>query len=148
MRRTFPVSFLYRRALQVSKPPLSGYEVSELPDEHVLQEFVVSHKGRLVMTIVHSGRFQSIREDPLTRQFISRLNGYNFGNPEELAFALVPGPSAKKIVDDNAIITYPTTLLMWEGGCFDKVVGARPSELSVKCLFKLRNEGRNIFPVL
>lgn len=129
---------------KISKPPISGYEISELPNEHVLQEFVKHHRERLVMAILHSG-LPRLPEDHVVSSFIATLNLQNFGHPSQVAFALVPGPQAPKLVEENVVLGFPTTLLLWNGKVFERVVGARSRELAIKSLFKLRNEGKNIF---
>lgn len=143
----------------VSKPPASGYEIAELPNEKVLKEFMNFYKSKGILAILHSGNTQknmlakpsssgaasSIVQDPLTRTFVSSINALNFGNPDEVKIALVPGPQAPRLVEEFNVLTYPTTLLFLDGKCVYRVVGARSRELSIKSLFMLRNANRNIF---
>ena len=144
MLRRCPVRHFITKIAKISKPPMSGYEISELPNEQVLQDFVRHHRERLVLTILHSG-LPRLQEDHVVSSFVATLNMQNFGHPSQVAFALVPGPQAPILVDQNAVLGFPTTLLLWNGKVFERVVGARSRELSIKSLFKLRNEGRNIF---
>ncbi|KEG14146.1 hypothetical protein DQ04_00601130 [Trypanosoma grayi] len=139
---------------KISRPPASGYEIAELPNEKVFLEFLKYHKTCCVLAMLHSGNLRSrkeggpstqITEDPLTRSFISSINAMNMGNPSETKLALVPGPQAPKMVEEYGVLTYPTVLLFMEGNCVERVVGARTREVSIKSLFALRNARRNIF---
>lgn len=150
---------------KISKAPASGYELSELPNEKVLREFMQYHKTKGILVMLHNGdiksavtagtgapraadavpQVSSIAQDPLTRSFVSSINAMNMGNPEEVKLALVPGPMAPRLVEEYNILTYPTTLLFIDGRCVYRCVGARTRELSIKSLFMLRNAGRNIF---
>ncbi|KAG5468338.1 hypothetical protein LSCM1_02318 [Leishmania martiniquensis] len=176
-----------KRILKVSKPPMTGYEIAELPNEKVLHEFMQFYRSKGVVVILHSGPSYAasagasssgprspltsasvglsvkgsatttagsasaakskttLLHDPLTRSFISSINGMNLGNPDEVKLALVPGPQAQSFVEEYNVITYPTSLLFLNGQCVHRVVGARTRELSIKSLFMLRNGGRNIF---
>lgn len=129
----------------IPKPPIAGYEISELPNEKIFFDFLRHHKEKLVIAVLHSGCFTRVSDDPLTSGFISTLNLQNYGHPTLVKFALVPGPNAVKMVEEHSVLTYPTTLLFYDGKVCERVVGARSRELSIKCLFKLRNEGKNIF---
>lgn len=86
-----------------------------------------------------------IESDPLLRTFISSMNTMNLGNPDEVKIALVPGRRAPGFLRQYSIITYPTTLLFINGKCVYRCIGARTRELSIKSLFMLRNNKRNIF---
>ncbi|ORC93689.1 uncharacterized protein TM35_000015660 [Trypanosoma theileri] len=153
LRVTTRCSFITKIS-KISRPPASGYEIAELPDEKVLMDFIKFHKTRAVLAILHSGNLRKMRkgeqnmqitEDPLTRSFISSVNAMNMGNPSEVKLALVPGPQAPKLVNEYSVLTYPTVLLFMNGKCVERVVGARTREVSIKSLFTLRNEKRNIF---
>ncbi|CCW60691.1 unnamed protein product [Phytomonas sp. EM1] len=180
IRHSWPFLFL-KKVFQVSKPPASGYELVELPNEKVLNEFMQHFKKKAILVVVHSGDIYSgdvrtdssklggskgkiavkagmsdndinqktypysVSKDPLTRTFISSLNTVNLGNPDELRIALVPGPKTPYLVNRYSILTYPTTLLFFEGRYIDRCVGARARELSIKTLFMLRNNGRDVF---
>ncbi|KAH9577475.1 hypothetical protein LSM04_006565 [Trypanosoma melophagium] len=153
LRTTARCSFITKIS-KISRPPASGYEIAELPDEKVLMEFIKFHKTHAVLAILHSGNLRKTRkgeqnmpitEDPLTRSFISSINAMNMGNPNETKLALVPGPQAPKLVNEYSVLTYPTVLLFMDGKCMERVVGARTRELSIKSLFTLRNAKRNIF---
>lgn len=144
MRRTFTARYL--GALRnIPRPPISGYEIAELPNERILREFLAVHKEKLVVAILHSGCYPRIKDDPITSCFVGTLNLQNYGDPNLVRMALVPGTGCNKLLDEYNILTFPTTLLFHNGKLFDRVVGARGRELSIKCLFKLRNEGQNIF---
>lgn len=130
---------------RITRPPISGYEIAELPNEKVLKEFVAFHKEKLVVALVHSGGFPKISDDPITGCFVSTLNLQNYGHPDNVRFCLVPGPSAPRLLDEQNILTFPTTLLYYDGAVVERVLGARGRELAIKCLFRLRNEGKNIF---
>ncbi|EPY30903.1 hypothetical protein STCU_03800 [Strigomonas culicis] len=165
LRRTGLNRFI-TKIMKVSKPPTSGYEISELPNEGVLREFMQFYKTKGVLVMVHSGESETqapkaasqkqsgsssettantLVKDPIMRSFVSSINALNLGNPDEVKLALVPGPEAPRLVDAYNIITYPTTLMFLDGRCVYRVVGARTNELSIKSLFMLRNGGRNIF---
>ncbi|KAK7196295.1 hypothetical protein NESM_000565600 [Novymonas esmeraldas] len=161
------------KVLKVSKPPVTGYEIAELPNEKVLHDFMTFYRTKGVVVILHSGTVHAspaasssgvasstvsgtrrdtatkpkthLQQDPLTRSFISSLNAMNLGHPDEVKLALVPGPQAPRFVDEYNIITFPTSLLFLNGQCVYRVTGARSRELSIKSLFMLRNGGRNIF---
>ncbi|CCW66499.1 unnamed protein product [Phytomonas sp. Hart1] len=173
--------FYLKKVFQVTKPPVSGYELVELPNEKVLNEFMLHFKKKAILVIVHSGdtglgeihadssklgrtknkpvlktgmsdnninlkrNSYSAFHDPLTRTFVSSLNKVNLGNPDELRIALVPGPKTPDLVNKYSILTYPTTLLFVESRYVDRCVGARSRELSIKSLFMLRNNGRDVF---
>ncbi|EAN92826.1 hypothetical protein, conserved [Trypanosoma cruzi] len=140
---------------KISRPPASGYEIAELPNEKVFMEFLKYYNTKCVLAVLHSGSLRStageggagtkIVEDPLTRSFISSINAMNMGNPNETKLALVPGPHAPRMVEEYGVLTYPTVLLFMNGKCVERVVGARTREVSIKALFTLRNAGRNIF---
>lgn len=129
----------------IPRPPISGYEIAELPNERVLREYLNVHKEKLVIAILHSGCYPRIKDDPITSCFVGTLNLQNYGDPHLVRMALVPGPQCTKLLDEHNVLTFPTTLLFHNGAVFDRVLGARGRELSIKCLFKLRNEGLNIF---
>lgn len=229
------VSLLFFRSLfNISKPPISGYEITEVPNERVLRQFMQYYRSKAVLLMLHSGaevkiskncnspsvpsvvgnaassrpseqskqksntpvcnssssspsmtslsssafdfsasagQFSSrtvnsvandsasvtgtalpsaqastaISMDPLLRTFVSSMNTMNFGHPDEVKIVLVPGKRAPTFVREYQVITYPTTLLFFDGQFVDKCVGARTRELSIKSLFLLRNRGRNIF---
>lgn len=229
-RVTFSQFFL-KSILSISKPPVSGYEITELPNERILRQFMQYYKTKAVLLVVHSsiearssnpyssltvsssskeavweegkdgrrkgdaassplqpsaslpetstsssslklsspaqhsnrdpsnsadkafsytdpspsGASSAIAIDPLLRTFVSSMNAMNFGHPDEVKIALVPGKRAPTFVRDYQVITYPTTLLFFDGQFVDRCVGARTRELSIKSLFLLRNRGRNIF---
>eukprot|EP00796_Vickermania_ingenoplastis_P007321 gene7321-5157_t len=151
LRRTFGQCFL-KSVYRISKPPVSGYEMSELPSERVLYEFMQHYQSKGVIVVVHSAdaavskasespaaKPGIISEDPLLRTFVSSMNTVNFGNPSEVKIALVPGKKAPTFVREFCIVTYPTTLLFFNGKYVDRCVGARTRELSIKSLFMLRN---------
>nr|CCC90056.1 conserved hypothetical protein [Trypanosoma congolense IL3000] len=153
LRLTRPTQFITKIS-KIPRPPASGYEIAELPNERVFTGFLSHHKAYCVLAILHTGGLctrgasattNNIAEDPLTRSFVSSINAMNLGNPNEVKLALVPGPQATKLVDTYSILTYPTTLIFMEGKCVERVVGARTRELAIKTLFTLRNAGRNIF---
>ncbi|AAZ10767.1 uncharacterized protein TEOVI_000874500 [Trypanosoma equiperdum] len=153
LRLTRPFLFITKIA-KISRPPASGYEIAELPNEKVFTDFLDHHKTRCVVAILHTGSLHrrvgdgaetSIAEDPLTRSFISSINAVNLGNPNEVKLALVPGPRAKKMVNEYGVLTFPTVLIFLDGKCVERVVGARVRETAIKSLFTLRNAGRNIF---
>lgn len=153
----------------ISKPPVSGYEISELPNERVLKEFMHYYKTKGVLVVLHSSGINmteeenitvgdtstrsvsrsssssSISKDPLLRTFISSMNAMNLGNPSEVKIALVPGIRAPHLVREYCVLTYPTTLMFLNGELVYRCVGARTRELSIKSLFMLRNAERNIF---
>lgn len=170
MLRTTSALRFFAKIRAVTKPPASGYEVAELPNEKVLQEYMSFYKSKAILAILHSGHIHrntmlrgggtnglgkaggggvgaasSISGDPVTRTFVSSINAFNFGNPDEVKITLVPGPQAPRLVEEYNILTYPTTLLFLDGKCVYRVVGARSRELSIKSLFMLRNAGRNVF---
>lgn len=224
LKCTSSLGFL-KTIFSISKPPVSGYEITELPNERILRQFMQYYKSKGVLVVFHSGleavhskassslnvsspksalsssecdsspsgapvvslkspvssSFTSssskiinssqhtseaffsrvkptVREssstsgaspttsaDPLLRTFVSSMNTMNFGHPDELKIALVPGKRAPTFVRDYQIITYPTTVLFCDGQFVDRCTGARTHELAIKSLFMLRNRGRNIF---
>lgn len=158
LRRTSRLCFV-SQFFSIAKAPVSGYEISELPNERVLQNFMRYHKTKGVIVVLHSGDMRSVKErsdkelmrkesavaaDPLTRTFISSLSTVNLGNPSEVKIALVPGQKAPLLSEQFNVITYPTSLLFMNGTCVYRCVGARSRELSIKSLFMLRNANRNI----
>lgn len=224
LKCTFSRSFL-KAIFSISKPPVSGYEITELPNERILRQFMQYYKSKGVLVVFHSGsevvnskvssssnvsspnsalssavhenrasgtvvfslkspaslsyaspsskilnsslhKSESLSSsvkhsshessstsgvppttsaDPLLRTFVSSMNTMNFGHPDELKIALVPGQRAPTFVRDYQIITYPTTVLFCDGQFVDRCTGARTHELAIKSLFMLRNRGRNIF---
>ncbi len=150
LRRTLP--FLYLMEMQrVWKGPVNGYEVAELPNEAVLDEFLTVYRDKLVVTIVHNGlnpqapHVVSSQYDPLMAHFLSQLNALNYGNPAEVKFALLPIQHAAQFVENHQVLCVPTMVLMHDKKMVQKTVGHRHRELMVKCLFFLRNNGRNVF---
>jgi hypothetical protein len=43
------------KIFKVSKPPATGYEIAELPNEKILQDFMQFHRTKGVLVILHSG---------------------------------------------------------------------------------------------
>ncbi|EPY39206.1 hypothetical protein AGDE_04722 [Angomonas deanei] len=159
MFRCSPSLRFISKIMKVSRPPVSGYEMAELPNEKLLGEFMQYYKTKGIIVIFHNadgyartvgksgdGKASSgIESDPLTRSFISSINGMNLGNPDEVKLALAPGTQCPRMVDTYNILTYPTALLFLDNTCVYRVTGARTNELSIKSLFMLRNGSRNIF---
>jgi hypothetical protein len=150
LRRTYPALY-WSTIRRVFKGPVNGYELAELPSEEVLDEFLTFYRDKLVVTVVHNGLNSEAQHvvtresDPLMSHFIAQLNSRNYGNPAEVKFALVPIQQAAQFVDKHKILCVPTMCLFHEKQLVQKVVGHRHRELSTKCLFFLRNHGRNIF---
>ncbi len=152
-RRCLPSLWVHSMS-RVWKTPSNGYDISELPNEDILAEFLAFYKEKLVVTVVHNGLNPTAphvveREfDPLMAHFIRSLNHHNFGNPAEVKFALVPLQSAKKFVETHKVLAAPTCMLMHNNAAVQRTVGIRHGELQVKCLFFLRNNDKNIFSVM
>ncbi|CAM38597.1 conserved hypothetical protein [Leishmania braziliensis MHOM/BR/75/M2904] len=45
----------FNRIFKISKPPVTGYEIAELPNEKVLHDFMQHYRTKGVVVIVHSG---------------------------------------------------------------------------------------------
>ncbi|KAG5491722.1 hypothetical protein JIQ42_01628 [Leishmania sp. Namibia] len=73
----------FNRIFKVSKPPMSGYEIAELPNEKVLHEFMQFYRSKGVVVILHSGASYAVSA--------AASSG---GSCSSRASALV-GPSAK-----------------------------------------------------
>ena len=150
LRRTALMHHIFQMN-RVSQPPASGYEISELPDEATLQLFLDHFKEKLVVAIVHNGlnpaaqHVLSLQHDPVTTHFVTQLSNYNFGNPTEVKFALVPVQRARKFVEEHRILAVPTSVVLHNNKLIERTVGHRHRELATKCLFFLRNNGKNIF---
>ncbi|KPI85918.1 hypothetical protein ABL78_5002 [Leptomonas seymouri] len=56
LQRTSP-RFFITKIFKVSKPPATGYEIAELPNEKVLQDYLHFHRTKGVLVIFHSGPF-------------------------------------------------------------------------------------------
>ncbi|KPA82369.1 putative mitochondrial hypothetical protein [Leptomonas pyrrhocoris] len=54
LQRTYG-RFFITKIFKVSKPPAAGYEIAELPNEKVLQDYLQFHRAKGVVVILHSG---------------------------------------------------------------------------------------------
>jgi hypothetical protein len=121
-------------AARLTQPPTHGYELSELPGEHVLQEFLDVHREGIVHVIVGNGA-----DCPLTNKVTSVLHHTPLGNPKDVKLALLQAGTAERLVKEQGILALPTTLIYFRGKLMDRVVGTRVRELMVKSRFILRN---------
>ena len=162
------------RARRVHAAPINGYEVSELPNEKVFEDYMREYaRDNLVIAVLHSGPLvlpstmiatpeskklgskmlgktatqQHIinKQDPGARSLLAGFNLVNLGHPDIVKVATIPGPQCPRLVQLHRVITYPTTLLYYKGKVVDKVVGARYQEVSIKSMFTLRNDDREVF---
>ena len=166
------------RARRVHAAPINGYEVSELPNEKVFEDYMREYaKDNLVIAVLHSGPLvlpasmigaseaqrlgintsnkmlgKSVnqqhvinKQDPGARSLLAGFNLVNLGHPDVVKVATIPGPQCPRLVQLHRVLTYPTTLLYYKGKVVDKVVGARYQEVSIKSLFTLRNDDKEVF---
>ena len=129
-------------AARLQQPPTHGYELSELPTEEVLPEFLDLHRDSVVHVIVGNGA-----ECELTNKITSVLHHTPLGNPKDVKLALVHAADAPKLIKEQSVIALPTTLIYFRGRLIDRVVGARVRELMVKSRFTLRNNELSPFSV-
>lgn len=125
---------------KLGKPPQYGYELSEIPHESSLPDYLAAHKSNLVHVIVGNGG-----DDELTKKLTSVLHHTPLGDPECVKIALIQRDEAPKWCKEHNVMAYPTTLLWYDGKVTDRVVGVRPKELMTKSRFLLRREGMNVY---
>jgi hypothetical protein len=119
---------------KLKHPPTHGYELSVLPDDKVLTEFLLDNKDHLVHVIIGNGE-----ECPLTQKMTSVLHHTPLGQPKDVKLALLNASKCEKLIRDEGVLAIPTTLIYFRGKLIDRVVGTRPRELMVKSRFTLRN---------
>lgn len=73
MHRTTPRWFI-TKIFKVSKPPVSGYELAELPNEKILHDFMQHYRTKGVLVVLHGGSepykaptVSKLLSSPLTR---------------------------------------------------------------------------------
>lgn len=122
------------------RPPKAGYELSLMPDETSLRDFIVLHREKVVITVIRDHE-----NCPLANKLISVFHHAPFGDPRSVRFAVISAQHAPRIIAENQVLAFPTSLLFFRRQVEEKVVGARPRDLMIKSRFLLRREGKNVF---
>jgi hypothetical protein len=153
-RRSLVTPFVFQ-LMKLKHPPQQGYEVSLIPDEDVLRDFLALHKKKLVLTVLTaapatlegSARQKSLTkgEDDLTTKLTAVLHHTALGDPAHVRIALLEAAHAPKLMEKHKIFALPTTVLFFNKNYVDRVVGVRPVEIMTKSRFLLRNNDMNIF---
>ena len=139
MRRTSALGLSWSIG-KLRYPPVHGYELSLLPDDSCVPEFLAEHKDGVVHVIIGNGE-----NCEMTKKLTSVLHHTPLGQPKDVKLALLQGANAEKLIKAETIMALPTTLIYFRGKLVDRVVGTRPAELMTKSRFVLRNHDLSPF---